>query len=149
MIPSKLLLLAGPISCFTEHQGNTACKLVRAPYPVSEECFPVPECEHKCEVVNEHVCHIKQRKKCGVVNEKACKIVYETECSSFTEKDCTIVNDRECSTGEWSIPFKPLLTIINIHLCLYLIIVLHKLSWRLRCRSNQRINHKLSLVRLP
>ena len=85
----------------TEHHGNTACKLVRAPYPVSEECFPVPECEHKCEVVNEHVCHIEQRKKCGVVNEKACKIVYETECSSFTEKDCTIVNDRECNTGEW------------------------------------------------
>ena len=88
----------------------------------------MPECEHKCEVVNEHVCHIKQRKKCGVVNEKACKIVYETECSSFTEKDCTIVNDRECNTGEWSLPFKPLLTIINIHLCLYLIIVLHKLN---------------------
>ena len=100
MILSQLLFLAGPISCFTEHHGDTACKLVRAPYPVSEECFPVPECEHKCEVVNEHVCHIKQRKKCGVVNEKACKIVYETECSSFTEKDCTIVNDRECNTGE-------------------------------------------------
>ena len=103
MILSQLIFLAGPISCFTEHHGNTACKLVRAPYPVSEECFPVPECEHKCEVVNEHVCHIKQRKKCGVVNEKACKIVYETECSSFTEKDCTIVNDRECNTGDWSL----------------------------------------------
>ena len=97
----QLLLLARSISCVTEHR-DAACKLVRAPYPVSEECFPVPECEHKCEVVNEHVCDIKQRKKCGVIKEKACKIVYETECSSFTEKDCAIVNDRECTTGELS-----------------------------------------------
>ena len=103
IIPSQILLLARPISSLTEHHRSTACKLVRAPYPVSEECFPVPECEHKCEVVNEHVCHIEQRKKCGVVNEKACKIVYETECSSFTEKDCTIVNDRECNTGDWQL----------------------------------------------
>ena len=73
--------------------------MVRSPYPISDQCFPVPECEHKCEIVKEHVCDIKQKKKCGVINEKACKIVYETECSSFTEKDCTIVNDRECTTG--------------------------------------------------
>ena len=28
------------------------CKLVRSPYPISEECFPVPECEHRCDVVS-------------------------------------------------------------------------------------------------
>ena len=67
------------------------CKLVRSPYPISEECFPVPECEHRCDVVSwyrtcyfrllprcqvsEHVCDIKQRKKCGVVKEKVCRVV--------------------------------------------------------------------------
>ena len=134
----------------TEHHGGTACKLVRAPYPVSEECFPVPECEHKCEVVNEHVCHIEQRKKCGVVKEKSCKIVYETECSSFTEKDCTIVNDRECNTGELSLSVSSLpLDHQHPSLLHAVYIVLPNLSLRIRCRSNQRINHKLSLVRLP
>ena len=78
---------------------HSSCKLVRSPYPISNECFPVPECEHKCEVVNEHVCDIKQKKKCGIINEKSCKIVHETECSTFTEKDCTIFKDRECTTG--------------------------------------------------
>ena len=110
----------------------------------------MPECEHKCEVVNEHVCHIEQRKKCGVVKEKSCKIVYETECSSFTEKDCTIVNDRECSTGEWSLSASSLpLDHQHPSLLHSVYIVLPNLSWRIRCRSNQRINHKLSLVRLP
>ena len=92
----KVLSLVSHISSISDH---SSCKLVRSPYPISDQCFPVPECEHKCDVVKEHVCDIKQKKKCGVVNEKACKTVYETECSSFTEKDCTIVNDRECTTG--------------------------------------------------
>ena len=75
------------------------CQVVRSPYPVSDSCFPVPECQHKCQTVQEQVCDVRQRKKCGYVTDKKCKTVFETECRTVTERDCHIVQDRECTTG--------------------------------------------------
>ena len=76
------------------------CQVVRSPYPVSDSCFPVPECQHKCQTVQEQVCDVRQRKKCGYVTDKKCKTVFETECRTVTERDCHVVHHRECTTGK-------------------------------------------------
>ena len=76
-----------------------SCKVVRSPYPVSDQCFPVPECQHKCHTEQEQVCQVTQKKKCGIIRDKKCKTVFETECSSYKETGCSTVSDRECTTG--------------------------------------------------
>ena len=80
-------------------RGQT-CEVVRSPYPVSDSCFPVPECQHQCTTVQEQVCEVRQRKKCGYVREKKCRTVFETECRTVTERECSVVHARECTTGE-------------------------------------------------
>ena len=34
---------------FTESLQSD-CRVVRSPYPVSDQCYPVPECQHKCHI---------------------------------------------------------------------------------------------------
>ena len=48
------------------------CKLVRSPYPISEECFPVPECEHRCDVVSWYrTCYFRLLPRVAMSGERA------------------------------------------------------------------------------
>ena len=82
-VPLLLLIL----SASSLAVPNKLCSLVKSRTPTNPAmCFLEPECEEKCNTVNERKCRTRNEQQCSTVNEEKCFTVDEQQCATVNEQ---------------------------------------------------------------